>query len=288
MMDLMNRLIKFKKNYIIFLLILVGINVFAQRKWEFKPVIAYNTDCTIKAKVADKYPITMYLKLNGKSCGESSENYWNSQEISGWYYYDKKKKKIPLLGSMDFNNEYMHVYVPSNLLDTIHGVSCDIKDFKEEFILKENKMTWSQKGLDTVQNVTSEEIFDPFSLHTKAMMLFLIDGIEMASFNITQLTKINVIESLDIKAVKKSSDYFYIIFEISEPTRPGSNPEGRCGACYEEYLGFIKMKSDFELVKFEYKKIQSEESVIETCYCYDEKYPEKGLLIDKERKCCED
>ena len=266
--------------------ILLALSVSAQRKWKFKPVVIFNIDCYLKGKIDCKYPITMYLKPSGKSCGENSESYWNSQEITGWYYYDKKKKKIPLIGSIDLNNEIMHVFVPDNFLDTLHSKTCDLKNFNEEFRWNGDIMNWTKKGMDTSLIVTFKEKINPFSHQTKARILFLIDGVEMASFNITKLTNLNYIESIHIKSSKKIGNYFYMIFQIEEPARPGSNPMGRCGACYEGYLGFIKMKSNFELIQFDYKHIWSEVIKIDKCYCYDEKHPEKGLLLDNERKCC--
>ena len=50
------------------------------------------TDQIIHGSIDEKYPITMYLKLD-----EYFED-GMSQTVSGWYYYDNVKKKIPLIG----------------------------------------------------------------------------------------------------------------------------------------------------------------------------------------------
>lgn len=50
------------------------------------------TDQIIHGSIDEKYPITMYLKL---------DDYFEdgtSHTVSGWYYYDNVKKKIPLIG----------------------------------------------------------------------------------------------------------------------------------------------------------------------------------------------
>lgn len=50
------------------------------------------TDQIIHGSIDEKYPITMYLKLD-----EFFED-GTSHTVSGWYYYDNVKKKIPLIG----------------------------------------------------------------------------------------------------------------------------------------------------------------------------------------------
>lgn len=51
------------------------------------------SDQVIHGLIDDKYPITMYLKFE-----EYSPENWLSFSVSGWYYYDNVKKKIPLVG----------------------------------------------------------------------------------------------------------------------------------------------------------------------------------------------
>lgn len=53
----------------------------------------YIMDQVIHGVIDDKYPITMYLKFE-----EYSPENWLSFSVSGWYYYDNIKKKIPLVG----------------------------------------------------------------------------------------------------------------------------------------------------------------------------------------------
>lgn len=51
------------------------------------------SDQILHGQIDDKYSITMYLKFE-----EYSPENWLSFSISGWYYYDNVKKKIPLVG----------------------------------------------------------------------------------------------------------------------------------------------------------------------------------------------
>lgn len=51
------------------------------------------SDQLLHGQIDDKYPITMYLKFE-----EYSPENWLSFSVSGWYYYDNVKKKIPLVG----------------------------------------------------------------------------------------------------------------------------------------------------------------------------------------------
>nr|WP_294859651.1 hypothetical protein [uncultured Fluviicola sp.] len=50
-------------------------------------------DQIVNGVIDEKYPITMYLKFE-----EFSPENWLSYSVVGWYYYDKVKKKIPLVG----------------------------------------------------------------------------------------------------------------------------------------------------------------------------------------------
>lgn len=51
------------------------------------------SDQVIHGLIDDKYAITAYLKFE-----EYSPENWLSFSVSGWYYYDNVKKKIPLVG----------------------------------------------------------------------------------------------------------------------------------------------------------------------------------------------
>lgn len=51
------------------------------------------SDQVVNGLIDDKYAITAYLKFE-----EYSPENWLSFSVSGWYYYDNVKKKIPLVG----------------------------------------------------------------------------------------------------------------------------------------------------------------------------------------------
>lgn len=74
----------------LFLLLFSGIN--AQEELIFMEEFSLN-DQVFTGSIGEKYPITMYLKFE-----EYSPENWLSYSVSGWYYYDNVKKKIPLVG----------------------------------------------------------------------------------------------------------------------------------------------------------------------------------------------
>jgi hypothetical protein len=83
---------------IFFLLLVLGVaSVSGQSK---KPeVITIKTiEKMLSAHIDDKYSITIYLKLDRFS-GDHDGIY----SVKGWYYYDDKKIKIPLVGICDTN-----------------------------------------------------------------------------------------------------------------------------------------------------------------------------------------
>lgn len=80
------------KQLVLILVFLTGISaVQAQEKKVYIDEFRI-TDQVIHGIINENYPITMYLKL------EDHFEDGTSHTVSGWYYYDNIKKKIPLIG----------------------------------------------------------------------------------------------------------------------------------------------------------------------------------------------
>jgi hypothetical protein len=64
-------------------------------------------------------------------------------------------------------------------------------------------------------------------------------------------------------------------------TTPGWLGSGQCGAGWEEWLGFLILKSDLEIVRFEYHQNKSCAKYIETEYTFSKEHPEHGITMKK-------
>ena len=134
----------------------------------------------------DKYPITIYLKFNQYS------NYHSGvYSVSGWYFYDKVKTKIPLTGLYNYPDLILYNFndtsksnvllnfreMKSNHWDDIEFYE-NLEGYKEKFVLSDNENYWlnSSEKLEVnlnksdlaVQNVSEFLILDSitaFDLH---------------------------------------------------------------------------------------------------------------------------
>jgi hypothetical protein len=287
------------KTYIIVLtFLLTSLHIFAQTNWCFEPKIERNNHYLFEGSIAGKYPITMYLEKDGFCSFESRWDY--AYRLKGWYYYNNRKIKLPLIGAqkyydMDGVSQYKTtLYVPTNILkDDIRENACDLEKFNEIFVSDDSlgSMHWKTGKHQSFLPVKLKEICRP-SPETKAFILLYIRDIEMVSFNLTDNLKglkdtyndfdgdYNYIDQIEIKSSKEIDNDFYLIFSFSQPSVPGSNGFGHCGAGYEEYLGFLHISS-FEVKEFKYAQTFSCFGGISTEYTFDTDVPEKGITVKK-------
>lgn len=255
----------------------------AQTEWRFKSEVEKNDYYLLEGTIADKYPITMYLEESGFFCNYESR--WNfSYGIKGWYYYNNFKKKIPLLGSVEESGGescFLSLFVPVNLLDTINRNSCGIEEYKEVFTTNEScsftSMKWKKSNQEDWSNVTLN-LIQSINEETNAKIILEINGFDFYSFDLSDVTEIEYIESVNLLSSKAIDNNFYLIFSFNHMTNPGSNGHGYCGAGYEEYLGFLHINELFEIAGFEYYLTESCDRYIEQGYGYDEEFPENGII----------
>jgi hypothetical protein len=289
-----------KKCIIVLLFLFTGISVFAQSDWHFETKIERNNHYLLEGAIANRYPITMYLERDGFCLYEYRGNV--IYRLKGWYYYNNRKIKLPLIGSEiiaysdRFDTSKVTLYVPTDIFDNIRDNSCDLKDFKEIFVTEEKQgrmsdfesMQWRMSNNESFLSVQLREIQRP-SQETRVSILLNIRGIEMLYFDLTDnLRDLKdpwgepcgiYVEQLNIEASKKINNEFYLIFSFSLPSRPGSYGMGHCGAGYEDYLGFLHISS-FEVKEFTYYQIDSCSYLIEEKYTFDENAPEKGITVN--------
>lgn len=259
--------------------------------------IEYEREIFLKGEIDSTYKISMELNIGGVCGFEESASQWRNREIYGWYYYDNIKAKIPLIGyfngSDGFKNrnsgdiyKYLELFVPQNYLtDTINKSSCFPENYSERFYNRDsfnfNSMVWNKNGQELP--VQMETIHDR-NLESKAELILCFLGEELTRINISKIATLKYIEGLDPIDVKDFNDRIHLTFTFYERTIPGGSGGGQCGAGLEQYIGYLKLRKDWKVEKFEYKQVHS-------CCCLSrvEKYkiekgkPEMGL-IEKEDK----
>ena len=275
----------------VLIFLLASVSTFAQTNWHFEQKIERQSNSYLyEGTIADKYPITMYLEEDGYCLREDKWHY--SHRLKGWYYYNDRKIKIPLIGSekyYDINGVSAYkitLYAPTNILED----DCGVEKFNEIFVsdISFESMQWKTSKSESFLPVKLKKIRRPL-LETNAFILLYIRNIEMISFNLTDNLKglrdtyndfygnHNYIDQIDIKSSKEIDNDFYLIFSFSQPSVPNSNGFGQCGAGYEEYLGFLHISS-FEVKEFKYAQTFSCFRGILEEYTFDADAPEKGII----------
>jgi len=118
-----------------------------------------------------------------------------------------------------------------------------------------------------------------FSWNTEVTIGLEIRGIEISEINLTELSEIEYIQTVEILAAKEIENNFYAIIEFGHMTNPGSSGSGHCGAGYERYLGFLKINSGLEIEQFEFHQTWSCIRYIpEDKFTFDKGHPEKGIM----------
>jgi hypothetical protein len=246
----------------------------------------------LKGEIDSTYKISMELNIGGVCGFEEYASQWRNREIYGWYYYDNIKAKIPLIGyfngSDGFKNrnsgdiyKYLELFVPHNYLtDTIDKSSCFPDNYSERFYNRNNfnfnSMIWNKNGQELPVRM---EIIHNRNLESEAELILSFLGKELTRINISELTTLKYIEGLDPVDVKDFNDRIHLTFTFHERTIPGGSGGGQCGAGIEQFIGYLKLRKDWKVEKFEYKQVHS-------CCCLSkvEKYkiekgkPEMGLI----------
>ncbi len=243
-------------------------------------------------EIDSTYKISMKLNVGGVCGFEGYALQWRNREIYGWYYYDNKKAKIPLIGYFNGSDgfehrnsegvyNYIELFVPQNYLtDTINESSCFPESYSEKFYNPNNfslkSMIWRKNEKELPVQM---EIIHDRNLETKAELIFSFLGNEMTRINISEMSTLKYIEGLEPLDVKDLNDKIHLTFTFYERTTPGGSGGGQCGVGTEQFIGYLKLKKDWRVEKFEYKQVYS-------CCCLskvenykiEEGKPEMGLI----------
>jgi hypothetical protein len=179
----------------------------------------------------------------------------------------------------------IELFVPGNYLrDTLDNSNCNIEGYSEKFFSDESKfnfekMTWINRKRELPVNL---KVVHERNLATTAEMQISLYGYEMTSVNISALSNLKYIDRIDVLDASEKDNFIHITYRFQEPTNPGGSGGGQCGAGYEVYLGYMKLKKDWSVKESVFKQIDS-------CCCWSkvEDYsvepgkPELGLIKGK-------
>ncbi len=136
------------KKYLLTLILLLTVlaNLSAQNKNISIEKVVVN-DKLLTGTIDDKYKISIYLKFYASS-GDDSQIY----SVKGWYYYDKVKKKIPLVG-IYYGDLTLYVFKTKEQQDKVLNFKTNSNRFWE--------------GMEELQNLQGYTEKFNFSCHDK-------------------------------------------------------------------------------------------------------------------------
>ncbi|MGB0431203.1 MAG: hypothetical protein ACPGLV_12075 [Bacteroidia bacterium] len=185
-----------------------------------------------------EYPVTIYL------CFHKYSNYsLATYSLKGWYYYNKFKKQIPLVGI--YNNGNLTLYnfndtsATNNLLEFRSNFNnfidegkhyTNLEGFDEKFEISADNGIWRKKDktLKVLINEKEKNII-------KAEYFLRLD-----SNRLIDLKNYGIYDFYEQKFISSNSKG--IVLEYTCMSNP--NVMGRCGAGEEKYLLFIQFNSD--------------------------------------------
>jgi len=229
-----------KKSLIFFILIFIQTKLVSQNDFPKIEKITTN-ERMLHGYLAKKYPITIYLKLHKFSGFHRRIN-----KLKGWYYYDKIKTKIPLVG-ISGQDLILYQLKDENSffnkdLDNRKDVEEfeNIADYTEKFIISkdESKSKWFSKGkeLRLFLNLENTSVIKESEfLHISKERTFPLNQFRARNFNLLYANK----------------DRFLLEYSYGSK----ANVMGHCGAGNEE--GFLLLVFDENGLK-EFKDFPTE------------------------------
>lgn len=238
------------KLFISFLFSFLGFSVLnAQQETMYIEEI-HISDQVIHGLIDEKYPITTYLKFE-----EYSPENWLSFSVSGWYYYDNIKKKIPLVGIYHGDGITLYSFADKLCADSIiHLTSAasnpwEITDelisrsgFSEKFEL--NYSEYSYRGTWKNEKKELGVSFNTSSIDLDKVQEFLVIPLAKKEKKHIALDQIGPYSrGYSIFASDAKNSKVLIKYEINST----ANPNGMCGAGME--IGYMLLTFDFSREK---------------------------------------
>lgn len=255
-----------------------------QENWSFQQKITLNSYSSYNGKTDGGQQIKLYIKRSNSTCF-SNKYKQPLQVVYGWYKYGSDSKK-PLVGFIcnTVCSNFLQLYTPEDPISYTFDDNCNIPKAKEVFRQEQNwndgRFVW-QTSNGQKRNLWLEPVHT-FSWVTNAQLLFYINGIELKTFSLNQLTNNDYIENIDILGEKRVDNKFYLLLRYSHQSKPGSYGQGMCGNGIEEYIAYLEVDADLKVTAFQKEQLNSCLYDIENDnILFDAKHPEHGIRKSK-------
>ncbi|PQJ13913.1 hypothetical protein [Nonlabens tegetincola] len=256
---------------------LLALNSFGLKSQTYSYRTITNNQMMVKGKVG-KYPITLYMEYQGFCEYE--------REYTGWYKYDSSTQSIPIqvyFSTYPENEEFI-IYAKYDgdfQLEIDEDYSCHPVNYDEKFYGDSddgifNNMSWNKKGSSQVWEVTFEEdVVSKFWDLGEYDTYLTVDDDLVLDFGTMGF---EYVYEVHIEGFKEVHDITHMLITVIEPSKPGGNGRGMCGAGDEIYLLYLRLDKQNKLLFSDSEKIQScYEHMEESPVKYDTQFPERGF-----------
>ncbi len=191
------------------------------------------TSKVFKGKIGEGTDITMYLEYY-----ELSGFHYDVYSVKGWYYYDKYKKKIPIVGIYNgTQGEELTIFVMTDAIKAdsiLTGLSYwadadrlgNSTGYDEKFVLTAD----GEKGSGKWSNVTKSlpvVLYDhSLAVYSETAYLRIKNGTEAHDLCLDDI--VPYVYGYELVAQAKTKQGYRVLLEFEYPSN--RNYQGRCGA----------------------------------------------------------
>jgi len=240
---------------ILFLFLFLSVNCFTQNKNISLEKIT-TTDKMFSGRIDDKYEITLYLKKY-----QLAEDHLGVFSVKGWYYYDKYKKNIPLVGVQNpatgltlyalkdkkIEENILKLNYPGNIWNISDSIE-NISNYSEKFSISDSdeNNVWISNG--KTFKLAIFNLSNLFLLEDYYFLKINNEKINLSNFNLNY-------ENLEIVATKKESNETRILLEYSQPGN--HNLQGMCGGATDSGYLILSFNDKNELLQLDELEIEN-------------------------------
>lgn len=239
---------------ILFLFLLLSFTSFSQKNISLEKITT--TDKMFSGRIDDKYDITLYLKKY-----QMAEDHLGVFSVKGWYYYDKYKKNIPLVGVQNpatgltlfalkdkkIEENILKLNYSGNIWDITDSIE-NISNYSEKFSISDSDETnvWMSNG--KTSKLTIHNSSNLFLLEDYYFLKLNNEKINLSNFNLNY-------ENFEIVATKKGSNETRILLEYSQPGN--HNLQGMCGGATDSGYVILSFNDNNELLLLDELEIEN-------------------------------
>lgn len=210
----------------------------------------------------DGNEITLYLHAE-----ETSPGHRNLYSVSGWYFYDKYQKQIPLVGVVNSDQLTLYQFDDKLKRDTVLHFLYEQGIFWETMAHYDSLEGWVEK-FDINYPQQNEPITGVWQMASKQLpvqlndndlffrdeyfLLNIFDGKDTTTINLTAL---KLPPGLHLSKYLFTKTGLSVLLDYSHPSR--GYALGMCGAGDEEGVVFLQFDKQFRLINLQNKLLNS-------------------------------